>query len=253
MHKPPRINREFKDLIPPLTPEEYGQLEQNILSQGCRDPIALWRGKIIDGHNRYEICTKHGIAFETVKLRFPSRDAVKLWILDNQLGRRNLSDAMRIKLAARKLEYMGQATCSQKNIAHEAQLSERTVQRYMQIKAYGDEDLLEKIMTGEYKIGTAHRKIGPGVRHGDVITTTREEMAKIVQSPEERKLVCIRGIMDNMRLIKTFYMFLSENKAYHKGMQMDIPARLGAHYRRLPRLMRVLRKEIAGDAGLPAS
>ena len=238
MNKQPRIDPAFKELIPPLSPEEYTQLEQNILSQGCRDPIALWRGKIIDGHNRYEICTKHDIAFETVKLRFPSREAVKLWILDNQLGRRNLSDAMRIKLAARKIECMGQVTCSQKNIAHEAKLSERTVQRYMQIKAYGDEDLLEKIMTGEYKIGTAHRKMAR--RHAEVITTTREEMAKIVQSPEERNIIFVRGIMDNIRLIKTFYQFLVENRAYHKSMQIDMPKRLEYHYKRLPRLMRVL-------------
>ena len=59
MHKFLRIHPELKNLIPPLSPEEYTQLEQNILAYGCRDPIAHWRGIIVDGHNRHSICTKH--------------------------------------------------------------------------------------------------------------------------------------------------------------------------------------------------
>ena len=76
MQTPPRIDPEFKDLIPPLTPNEYTQLQENILANGCRDPITLWRGTIVDGHNRYEICTQHGIKYETAAMPFPSRDAV---------------------------------------------------------------------------------------------------------------------------------------------------------------------------------
>lgn len=87
-----RINDEFKKLIPPLTAEEYAGLEKSILEEGCRDALVLWGNVLIDGHNRYEICTKHGIPFETVKKEFDSRDDAILWMLNNQLARRNLND-----------------------------------------------------------------------------------------------------------------------------------------------------------------
>ena len=237
MHNIPRIHQEFKNLIPPLTPEEYDQLEQNILAQGCRDPITLWRGIIIDGHNRYEICTKHGLAFDTVKLRFPSRDAAKIWVLENQLGRRNLSDAMRIELAARKLKLMGQDTYARRNIARDAGVCERTVQRYMQIKAKGDPELVEKVMSGNMKIGTA-------LRHIEVITTTREEMGKITaQTPEEKEIICIRGIMNSLSQLDKLFEFLQQHKDYCTKLPRDITAWLDSQYRRVPRLMERLEGE----------
>ncbi|MDX5584306.1 MAG: hypothetical protein QNK20_05165, partial [Aureibaculum sp.] len=60
----PVINQEFKKLIPKLSIEEFNQLEKNIISDGCRDPLVLWDDTIIDGHNRFEICNKHGIEFD---------------------------------------------------------------------------------------------------------------------------------------------------------------------------------------------
>ena len=93
------IDTEFKNLIPPLTAEEYAGLEESILSEGCRDAIVLWGETIIDGHNRYEICTKHGVDFRTVQKDFDDRNAAKLWMMQNQLARRNLTDFQRIEIA----------------------------------------------------------------------------------------------------------------------------------------------------------
>lgn len=56
-------DEEFKHLIRPLRQREYTQLEQNILSDGCRDPIVVWNDVIVDGHNRYEICMRYDIPF----------------------------------------------------------------------------------------------------------------------------------------------------------------------------------------------
>ena len=67
-----KIDAEFQSLIPPLTYEEKKMLEESILSEGCRDAIVVWNDTIIDGHNRYEICKKHGIHFETVQSRAES-------------------------------------------------------------------------------------------------------------------------------------------------------------------------------------
>ena len=99
--KTPTIDPEFKALIPPLAPDEYAQLETNIRAEGCRDPLVLWDGIIIDGHNRYEICTKHGIAFECIRKQFSDRSHAVEWVIRNQFGRRNLSNYERTKLALR--------------------------------------------------------------------------------------------------------------------------------------------------------
>jgi len=85
------IDQEFKGLIPRLTAEEYEQLEKNIIAEGCRDALVTWRGILIDGHNRYEVCSKHGIEYKTVAMEFADKEQVIDWIINNQLGRRNLT------------------------------------------------------------------------------------------------------------------------------------------------------------------
>jgi len=94
-----KIDQEFKDLIPPLTVEEVLNLEQSILTEGCREAIILWNGVIVDGHNRYAICTKHGIAFKTEEKEFASRNDVRIWMIQNQFGRRNLDNYTRSGLS----------------------------------------------------------------------------------------------------------------------------------------------------------
>lgn len=98
------IDPEFKALIPPLAPEELAQLEANILADGCRDPLVVWSGLLIDGHNRHAICTKHGIEFQAIAMEFDDRDAVEIWIIENQTGRRNLAVIDKIPLLERKRE-----------------------------------------------------------------------------------------------------------------------------------------------------
>lgn len=87
----PKINPKFRSLIPPLAPEELAQLEANILADGCRDPLVTWKGTLVDGHNRFDICTRHGLPFKTVTMEFTDDDAAMDWIDANQLGRRNLT------------------------------------------------------------------------------------------------------------------------------------------------------------------
>ena len=93
-----KINNEFKDLIPPLTADEYTALEESILIEGCRDAILVWNETIVDGHNRFEICSKYGIEFSTREINFESILDAKVWIRKNQLSRRNLSDAWKLEL-----------------------------------------------------------------------------------------------------------------------------------------------------------
>jgi len=188
--------------MPPLTEEEYQQLEQNILSRNkCHDAILLWRqagqppssGIIVDGFNRFCICVTHGIEFEVKEVDFASRDDAKIWIIENQLGRRNLNAAQRIELALSKADVLREKARDnqsragrdksradelftktdkvadesinvEKAIAQEADVGQGTLQRYMQIKNSGNPQLLEQLQNGEIKIGTAHRMLLPEIK-----------------------------------------------------------------------------------------
>jgi ParB family chromosome partitioning protein len=86
-----QIDAEFQALIPPLSAEERQQLEANLLRDGCRDALVAWNGVLLDGHNRYEICRRHGLEFGVTQIDLADRDAAANWIDTNQLGRRNLS------------------------------------------------------------------------------------------------------------------------------------------------------------------
>lgn len=93
------VDDDFRSLIPPLTDDEYMRLERSIIAEGVRDPIITWNGTIVDGHNRYRICQEHGIAFKTAEIVFGSKDAAKIWIIENQFGRRNLNSYQKSVLA----------------------------------------------------------------------------------------------------------------------------------------------------------
>lgn len=99
-----KTNPKFKSLIPSLAPEEYAQLEANLVADGCRDALVTWQGTLIDGHNRLEICQRHGIKFKTEEMEFASEDHAMLWIRINQLGRRNLTDDQRAMIADAAVE-----------------------------------------------------------------------------------------------------------------------------------------------------
>jgi len=188
-----QVDPEFKALMPPLTEEEYQQLEQNILAKRkCHDAIVLWDNTIIDGFNRFCICVEHGIEFEVKEMNFASRDDAKIWIIENQLGRRNLNAAQRIELALCKEDVL-RAKAKEKQIqagrdrakdekllakrttlptepvnvreaiAKEADVGDGTVKMYMQIKNSGKPQLLEQVQNGELKIGTAHRLLMPEI------------------------------------------------------------------------------------------
>ena len=55
-----QINPAFETIIPELSPDEFAQLEENIVTeQKIIDPIITWKGMTVDGHNRYKIAQKH--------------------------------------------------------------------------------------------------------------------------------------------------------------------------------------------------
>jgi hypothetical protein len=92
------IDSEFESMGRRLQPEEASLLEQDILEHGCLDPIIVWENHdniILDGHNRYRICTETGSGFKVRAISLPDREACLEWIDKHQLGKRNLTDVER--------------------------------------------------------------------------------------------------------------------------------------------------------------
>ena len=93
------VDPELHANIPPLPSDAMALLEASILTEGCRDAIVVWGDLLIDGRNRLEICQRHDVPFQTVNREFPSRSAARIWIIQNQFARRNLSPMERAELA----------------------------------------------------------------------------------------------------------------------------------------------------------
>lgn len=102
-----RIDDGLRAYIDPLTEDEHEALERSLLAEGCRDALVLWGDLLVDGHNRYALCQKHGIEFQTRQnTTFKSIEDVHLWMIENHLGRRSVSDFQRGVLALRKKEIL---------------------------------------------------------------------------------------------------------------------------------------------------
>ena len=107
------VNEELKAYIDPLTPDEHAALERSILAEGCRDALVLWGDVLVDGHNRYGICQKHSLPFQTVQnTRFASMEDVHLWMIEQHLGRRSVSDFQRGVLALRQKDILAERRAS---------------------------------------------------------------------------------------------------------------------------------------------
>lgn len=174
------INEEFKKLIPALSNEEYAQLEHNCLQDGIRDAIVVWNDFIIDGHNRYEIAQKHGLEFRTESKQFDTEREAKEWMINNQFGRRNLSNYQRSVLALQleevfkekakenqgirtdiyqKSEESFKPIDTLKEVAKVANVSHDTIAKVKVIEAKADEGTKEKLSSGEVSINQVYQEI----------------------------------------------------------------------------------------------
>lgn len=203
------IDKEFRTLIPPLSEEEFNLLESNCIENGIQDSLKTWNGILIDGHNRYEIAQKHGLGFKTEEMEFSSRTDVKLWIIKNQLGRRNLSAydrsvlALKLKpvIAERAKENLHlsegkgcqksdkvNAIDTKKELAKVAGVSHDTIHKVETIEKSGNEEVKQAVRNKEMSIDKAYRDVKglppkkkslPQTEVRDVeITVTNEEVMK---------------------------------------------------------------------------
>ena len=94
----------FRKLIPPLPAEELLRLEESIIQDGCLEPLFVWNSTILDGHNRYEICTKLQIPFTVKRIYLKNREEAIAWICANQLKSSNVTEEARRYLIGKRCE-----------------------------------------------------------------------------------------------------------------------------------------------------
>ena len=73
----------FQRLIRPAKKKDLAKLERSLVAEGCKSPISVWKGTIVDGHKRYEICKRRGISFATIEMPFACRESAIAWIGDD--------------------------------------------------------------------------------------------------------------------------------------------------------------------------
>ena len=172
------INDELRTYVDPLTPAEHEALERSLLTEGCREALILWQDVLIDGHNRYAICTQHGIPFRYVQNdKFDSIEDVKLWMIDNQLARRSVTDFQRGLMALRKKEILAARVVqktddeletaadqavpfsppwnSREEVARAARVSANTISQIERIQKAAAPELVEAVRSGTISISSA--------------------------------------------------------------------------------------------------
>jgi DNA modification methylase len=176
-----KILQELESLIPPLSNEEFKQLERNILEEGIREPLITWNGILIDGHNRYRIAQEYDMNYETLEKEFENINRVKEWMIHNQFGRRNLSNYQRSVLAlqledvfkekAKEKELERKTTFlkseksnletinSIKEISKLANVGHDTIAKVKKIEANATPEVKARLNTGTMSINEAYKEI----------------------------------------------------------------------------------------------
>lgn len=253
------IDEGFRTLLIPLTGEERQLLEDSLKAEGCRDSLVAWPqvGKpsiLIDGHNRLEICTRLNIPYAVTHRGFESREDVELWIIRNQLGRRNLSDyqrgvyALRIKpvVAAqakakmeterRELGPSGQKSAqspvkTREVVARLAGVSHDTIRKVEQIEARAIPEVKAKAAAGEISINKAAAVASVPAEEQPAmlakVTAPKEVKPKPAISTPGHKMVCIT--LDPKRAAAELMMSLSKtflNKLLDELLELRTGGRL---------------------------
>ena len=238
-------NRDFEYLIPALSKHEHEALIASIRSEGCRQPITIWKGKniIVDGYNRYDICNEFNIPFEIEEMEFEDEYRVKIWMINNQFARRNLGIEHLADLAyklseveqelaeKRKLANLKQNTNKPKTTetsqstdsltggsreikgkafekaAQKAGISRSTVERYDAIQRKGTDEQKEAIRSGQKKIGTIYKEI--------------QANEKPVAKPQIQRNECDIEKLLKGKTIKTPYLLLYSKQDEESGEEMQ--------------------------------
>jgi len=223
-----KIKEEFKKLIPPLSKEEFTQLETNCLNEGIREAIVTWQGFIVDGHNRYDIAQRWGLEFKTEPKQFESERDVIIWMANNQLGRRNLSDFVKGELykiiedlekekgKEKQLQTLKQGVVvpvlsiidkteqhnTQKIVAEKLGWSTGKKAQFDVVVKKAPEEIKEKLRSGEVSINQVYQDIKKEEKQ-IILEQKKEENAKILSNEvkENKPIIYISDCRDYLNTL----------------------------------------------------
>ena len=228
----PKVDPEFRELLMPLSRAQYTALEESLKSDGCKYALIVWDGKVLDGHNRLEICQKHDIEYTTMTIDLPNRYEAKVWVLRKQLTRPKLTQWQRIELAQKlepvlvgPLQNAEEGDTPRDRVARLARVKLGTLIKANLVAESADEETRRKLRNGEttihreYKWITKEREAalsqeGPRRVPGMVIKEEIASANKIMQ--------ILKGLTNRVRHMKRSYTLSDETKQ----MLLDKLARL---------------------------
>jgi len=222
---------ELRSLIPPLKAEEKEQLETNLLSNGIRDPLAVWETMpavvrngldsdspshqlldeladdakiyvLIDGHNRYDFAQKHGLDFRINIESFADMETVRDYMINYQLGRRNLTPEQSSYLRGLRYNKMkeGNKTGREVNVAEklaaEYNVSARTIKRDSGFAKGLDElspQFKQEVLSGQTQLlreavkALAKQKPAKPIESLDELNSVLKKMPKVFKSLDDLK------------------------------------------------------------------
>jgi ParB-like chromosome segregation protein Spo0J len=198
------INEKYKDLVPPLTTEEYNELKQSIKEKGLWVPIIInSQNVVLDGHHRFKICEELGIEARTLTRDFETDNHEALFVIDANLKRRHLNDFQKTELALKAkpiLEEIAKINSSHRpsskylelggkgvsqEIGKRSGVSHETVRKVEAVLESGDKDLIDKSRQGRLTINKAFGKVKKSKKREELL----QEAANI-EIPQNAKLIC---------------------------------------------------------------
>lgn len=209
------VDPELETFMPPLSDNEKKALETDILANGCRTPLIVWNGIIIDGHHRYAICKKNGIPFGIEQQEFANRDEAKLWMFQEQFSRRNLGTVARVVKALElkpillekgkekqghrsDLDNLFKRTKShdtRKMIAEIADASPTMVYKIEKIREVADAETMEALIREKIKVSSTYNRLcrkpqEAKPEENDIPCTTNSTSCYQTEAVEEEEAAC---------------------------------------------------------------
>lgn len=217
-----QINQKFKELIPKLQEEEKQLLEFSILREGIREPLIVWNDVLIDGHNRYEIAQRYNLKYEVKEMNFDNENEAMLWMLRNQLGRRNLTNYDRslialkmkplIEVKAKENQRIGgeikdkglqisaeAKVDTRKELAEIAKVSHDTINKVERIEAKAPEIVKQQIRNSTISINEAVKRTDAIDKASEVVK--EKIITAITKEPEKRIDEVIKDIQREEKAI----------------------------------------------------
>lgn len=213
------FDQEFRALIAPLQPDELRELEASLIKEGNREPIIIWKEKrtLLDGHHRYDLCDKHGIELKPPhELSLPDRNAAKIWIINNQFGRRNINAYQRSVLALEleellKIEAENRMLTGKKldpvqnsaqgktrdRLAQLAHVSHDTIEKVKKIKAKATPEQKAKLISGQASINEIFKRVARKDRE-DAAQQIASQLPEIINPNCDIRLGDFRQVLSNI-------------------------------------------------------